>query len=132
MGLLRNIRLARDAARIAADGRYCVDGNEVALPRVDLREVKVISPEDGAGILAECQGRCKPGGCCVIRVVAEDSFEAAMRYERPLVMSFAKMKTILVAAIAMTLCLVGCKSGMLAPRAANCSRRRQWDRGKRP
>lgn len=89
MGLLRNIRLARDAARIAADGRYCVDGNEVALPRVDLREVKVISPEDGAGILAECQGRCKPGGCCVIRVVAEDSFEAAMRYERPLVMSFA-------------------------------------------
>ena len=89
MGLLRNIRLARYAARIAADVRYCVDGNEVVLPRADFRAVEVVSPEDGAAILAECQGRCKPGGCCAIRVVAEDSFEAAMRYERPLVMSFA-------------------------------------------
>lgn len=70
MGLLRNIRLAREAARIAADGRYCVGGNEVVLPRADFREVEVVSPEDGAAILAECQGRCKPGGCCAIRVVA--------------------------------------------------------------
>ena len=70
MGLLINIRLAREAARIAADGRYCVGGNEVELPRADFREVEVVSPEDGAAILAECQGRCKPGGCCAIRVVA--------------------------------------------------------------
>ena len=89
MGLLRNIRLARDAARIAANGRYCVGGNEVVLPRADFQEVEVVSPEDGAAMIAECQGRGKPDGCCAIRVVAEDSFEAAMRYERPLVMSFA-------------------------------------------
>ena len=89
MGLLRNIRLARYAARITAYGRYCVGGNVVELPRVDFRSVEVVSPEDGAVILAESKGCCNPGGCCAIRVVAEDSFEAATRYEHPLVMSFA-------------------------------------------
>lgn len=89
MGLLRNIRLARYAERIVADGHYCVGGNVVELPRADFRAVEVVSPEDGAAILAERKECCEPGGCCEIRVVAEDSFEAAMRYERPLVMSFA-------------------------------------------
>ena len=49
MGLLRNIRLARYAERIVADGHYCVGGNVVELPRADFRAVEVVSPEDGFG-----------------------------------------------------------------------------------
>ena len=89
MGLLENIRMAREAVRITSEGWYGVGGNRVSLPGTNFREVEVIRPDDGAAILADRQAFPESSADCTIRVVPEDSFQAAMRYERPLVMCFA-------------------------------------------
>ena len=89
MGLLKNIRMAREAVRITSEGRYGVGGNRVALSGANFREVEVIRPDDGATLLANRQACPESGDLCTIRVVPEASFQAAARYERPLVMCFA-------------------------------------------
>ena len=78
MGLLKNIRMAREAVRITSEGWYGVGGNRVALPGANFRAVEVIRPDDGATILANRQACPESGDLCTIRVFPEDSFQASV------------------------------------------------------
>ncbi len=86
---MNNIALAKEAIRITAEKRYQLNGTEILLPDADYTAVKVISPEQGAGLFGETLPPKPAHGGCTVRVTAEDSFEAAARLPDAMVLNFA-------------------------------------------
>lgn len=85
---MNNILIAKETKKIIKEGQYELNGEIIKLPSIDYRSVDVISPEIGEGLLlanAE-RGKVVLDNVCII---PEDSFQAAKRYDNPLVMNFA-------------------------------------------
>lgn len=85
---INNIEIANRTIKITSSGKYEVAGRTVRLPKLDFAETKVFSPDDGEKLLNEIHSK-NDGKICRIIVTTEDSFEAASRYNEPLVMNFA-------------------------------------------
>jgi uncharacterized protein (TIGR02452 family) len=83
------IQTARETMAITKAGRYSWKGEERVLPEGDFRAVEVVSPECGAELLGRDFSGAFQGEMCRIEVTEEDSFLAAARIERPLVLNFA-------------------------------------------
>lgn len=86
---MNNIAIGRETMRIISDCRYSINGKEVLFPEVDFNEVIVISPKDGEGLVKEDFSAYDTKKMCRVIVENADSFQAAKKYEHPLVMNFA-------------------------------------------
>ena len=86
---MNNISVAQETIRITAERKYTLNGAVVALPDVDLAEVKVMSPEEGQKLLEIDMSPFASDSMCRITINNKDSFEAGRAYENPLVMNFA-------------------------------------------
>ena len=109
---MNNIEIAKQTLQIIADRQYEVSGQSIHLPDYDYEDVVVYSPKDGAKLLESNIDRTgedigkndasetsdiskkndiqrQLGELCKLTITTEDSFQAARRYERPLVMNFA-------------------------------------------
>lgn len=85
---MNNILIAKETTKIIKERQYEVDGEIISLPDLDYESVEVISPKAGEELLSERQDT-KKAAACNISIVAADSFQAARRYDNPLVMNFA-------------------------------------------
>lgn len=88
------IKVAQDTIKITQNKKYTVGSNEVKLPELDYEKIIVYSPEDGAELIAgnvdEIRSMKNSGNSmCKIVITPEDSYQAAGRYNNPLVMNFA-------------------------------------------
>ena len=83
---MNNMAIAQESIKITKEQRYVLNGREIELPAADHSAVEVYSPERGIGLLSE---PIPQGTMCRICVTNEDSFQAARRYDHPLVMNFA-------------------------------------------
>lgn len=86
---MKLIQAAREAIGITKAGRYLWKGEERVLPEGDFGAVEVVSPECGGELLGRVFPRTRKGEMCQIEETEEDSFLAAARLERPLVLNFA-------------------------------------------
>ena len=86
---LKLIQAAREAVGITKAGRYLWNGEERFLPKGDFGAVEVISPECGEKLLGRDFSGALRGAMCRIEVTGEDSFQAAGRLGRALVLNFA-------------------------------------------
>lgn len=82
------ISVARETMEIIKKGQYEVEGEIIKLPEFDYENVDVISPKYGVELLSE-KGKNKKAVLKNVCIVPEDSFQAAKRYDNPLVMNFA-------------------------------------------
>jgi len=78
--------VAQDTLRILRDRKYEVGGKTVCLPDTSFEEVIAYDPECGEALIDVKKSPDRSGRIVVTR---EDSYEAAARYEKPLVMNFA-------------------------------------------
>lgn len=85
---MNNIAIAKETKKIICDGEYLLDGQVITLPLSDCANVKVYSPEAGDCLLRE-HTKVEEKRLYNISITAEDSFQAAKKYENPLVMNFA-------------------------------------------
>ncbi len=86
------IAIAKETKKIIRDGKYVVDGECIVLPEFNYSEVMVYSPEAGERLLREDMAEEKTAEektVADITITPEDSFQAASRFENPLVMNFA-------------------------------------------
>lgn len=81
------IAIGKETKKITKEGRYELNGHEVVFPEADLSAVKVYTPEAGEALLGTYPGEA--GKAPVIQITTEDSFQAARRFDHPLVMNFA-------------------------------------------
>ena len=88
-GRVNNIMTAKQTIDITSKGYYEKDGEKIMLPALDYDYVKVISPSDGESILEDDVTKYYRAEMCTFSVTNEDSFRAARRYEKPLVLNFA-------------------------------------------
>lgn len=86
---MNNIQIANETIRITAERRYETNGRTVELPDLDYKKTEVFSPEDGKSLLAEDISRYFGEKLCEIEVTCEDTFTAARRLDKPMVMNFA-------------------------------------------
>ena len=86
---MNNIQIANETIRITAGGRYELGGRTIELPNLDYKNVEVFSPEDGKVLLQEGISQYFGDRLCDIEVTCEDSFEAARRLDKAMVMNFA-------------------------------------------
>lgn len=86
---LKLIQVARETIGITKAGRYLWKEETRVLPEGDFGAVEVISPEYGAELLGRDYSGILKREMCRIEVTNEDSFLAAARLERPLVLNFA-------------------------------------------
>lgn len=82
------ISFAKETKRITKEGKYELNGTTIYLPKLDYTDVKVYSPEMGEHLL---NGHVPSvaNSANHIKIVAEDSFQAAGIFDNPLVMNFA-------------------------------------------
>lgn len=81
------IKIAKDTINITQAMKYELEGKTIFLPEMDYSDVTVYSPEMGKGML---QGAGTYNGqMCKFTITTEDSFQAAARYNKPMVMNFA-------------------------------------------
>lgn len=82
------ISFAKETKRITEEGKYELNGTTIYLPKLDYTYVKVYSPEMGEHLL---NGHVPSvaNSANHIKIVAEDSFQAAGIFDNPLVMNFA-------------------------------------------
>ena len=83
------IGIAKETIDITTKMEYILNGNVIQLPQVDYKRVVVYSPEDGEDLLGCDISEKYHEGFCHVSIVNEDSFQAARRFENPLVMNFA-------------------------------------------
>ncbi len=83
---MNNISIAKESIEITRAGGYSLGHRQVILPKLDLSAVEVCSPEEGEELIRKLRPE---GEMCRITVTAEDSFQAARRFENPFVMNFA-------------------------------------------
>lgn len=86
---MNNIAIANETMKITEEGAYMIGSRRVVLPRLDYKDVIVITPSDGEALLKEGISRCKGEKMCRITVVNADSFKAGRSFEKPLVLNFA-------------------------------------------
>ena len=86
---LKLIQTARETIAITRAGRYVWNGAERVLPEADYGAVEVVTPECGAELLGRDFAAALGGDMCRIEVTGEDSFQAASRFGRALVLNFA-------------------------------------------
>ena len=86
---MNNISIANQTIKITTNGFYLLDGQKIKLLPLDFAEVKVISPGYGRTLADSYAAMSKTGQMCSFKVTNEDSFKAASRYDKPLVMNFA-------------------------------------------
>jgi len=84
---MNNISIARETIKITKERKYTVNGITVELPDTDYSFANVYSPDEGKALIDIKPLQSKK--VCRIRITCEDSFQAAGRYDRPLVMNFA-------------------------------------------
>ena len=85
---MNNILIAKETKRIIKEGQYELAGDIIKLPAIDYGKVKVISPQLGEELLL-ANKETEKAVLNNICIVPEDSFQAAKRYNNPLVMNFA-------------------------------------------
>lgn len=81
------IAIANETKKITRNGCYDKDGHTIRFPQTDLSAVKVYTPEEGLALCAKYEGA--DGTVPAFEITTEDSFQAARRFEHPLVMNFA-------------------------------------------
>lgn len=86
---MNNIKIAQETIKITYDGKYTLSEKEIVLPKIDYKEAKVYSPEEGRELLNTDMPNKHNAEMCKINVTNEDSFQAAGRFENPFVMNFA-------------------------------------------
>ena len=86
---MNNIKIANETIKIISDGKYTVSEKTIALPNLDYKDALVYSPEKGKELLISDISEKPNDNLCKISVVNEDSFQAARRFENPLVLNFA-------------------------------------------
>lgn len=82
------ISVARETMRIIQEGKYVLNGTTAYLPKQDYTNVEVYSPETGERLLEQNTPNTEKTAHNIC-IVAEDSFQAAGRFDHPLVMNFA-------------------------------------------
>lgn len=85
---MNNIAIAKQTIKIMKERKYECDGKTINLPDVNFEESEVFTPEDGKKLI-EDRKRSDTSSSCVYRITNEDSFKAASKYEKALVMNFA-------------------------------------------
>lgn len=85
---MNNILIAKETLKIIKECQYEVAGEIIKLPEIDYESVDVITPQYGEKLLSENREN-KKAVLNNISIVPEDSFQAARRYDNPLVMNFA-------------------------------------------
>lgn len=85
---MKYIAIAKETKRITKEGRYMSGGTTIYLPEMDYTDVQVYSPEAGASLI-ENHVSDTARTANNISIVAEGSFQAAGRFDNPLVMNFA-------------------------------------------
>lgn len=89
---MNNIQIAKETLQIIQEKKYKLSDTdtEIILPDADYSEVKVYSVKETQQVLAEevCDYK-RRDSICKILITNEDSFQAAKRYEKTLVMNFA-------------------------------------------
>lgn len=85
-------QIANETIKITAARKYETGGKTIELPALDYKMVEVFSPEDGRKLLEEDISQYFGEKLCEIEVTGEDSFAAARRLEKPLVMNFANAR----------------------------------------
>ena len=86
---MNNIQIAQDTIKITNDRRYLANGREVIFDDIDVTKVIVITPEMGSELLAEDMSQYDSEPMCRISVVNDDSYNASVGLNEPLVMNFA-------------------------------------------
>ena len=86
---MNNIKIANETIKITSAGKYTVSEKTIALPNLDYKDALVYSPEKGKELLISDISEEPNDKLCKISVVNEDSFQAARRFENPLVLNFA-------------------------------------------
>ena len=86
---MNNIAIANETLRITKEGKYIFEGEEILFPDVDIKDVIVISPEDGESLTSDDYSYLKKNDLCNICIENKDSFEAGRKYDEALVMNFA-------------------------------------------
>ena len=83
---MNNISIANETLKIIKNGGYDLNGKEVKFPEGSYSAVWVYSPERLASVTLP---DLEKEELCRFEVINADSFEAAKKYEYPLVMNFA-------------------------------------------
>ncbi len=85
---MNNILIAKETKKIINEAQYEIGGEIIKLPAIDYGNVTVISPQLGEELILANSEKEKAAlnNVCIF---AEDSFQAARRYDNPLVMNFA-------------------------------------------
>lgn len=86
---MNNIAIARETMQIIKARRYECGGQEIVFPDVDFAAAEVITPEIGAELLQTDTAAYRQEAPCRITVTTEDSFAAAKRLQKALVLNFA-------------------------------------------
>ena len=81
------IKAAHEAIAITGDKKLEYLGHEIKLPDLDYTAVEVITPEAGKALLE--LPAPESGEMCRIEVTPEDSFQAASRFRKALVLNYA-------------------------------------------
>lgn len=85
---MNNILIAQETKKIIKEGQYKLAEEIIKLPEIDYEGVIVISPKAGEELL-DANKETEKAELNNVCIVAEDSFQAARRYDNPLVMNFA-------------------------------------------
>ena len=86
---MNSIKIANETIKITSAGKYTVSEKRITLPKIDYKDAIVYSPEKGKELLISDIAKEPNDKLCKISVVNEDSFQAARRFENPLVLNFA-------------------------------------------
>ena len=83
------IQIAKETIRISQEETYQADGLTITFPKANYDNVLVISPKMGEDLLAWDLSEKYQDKACDFEVCNADSYQAARRFERPMVMNFA-------------------------------------------
>lgn len=86
---MNNVQIANETIKITEEGRYEVGKKTIELPNFNYKKIEIFSPEDGKTLLEENISQYFGDKLCDIEVTCEDSFTAAHRLDKPIVMNFA-------------------------------------------
>lgn len=86
---MNNIQIANETIKITEECRYEVGKKLIELPDLNYKKTEIFSPEDGKALLEENISQYFGDRLCDIEVTCEDSFTAAQRLDKPIVMNFA-------------------------------------------
>ncbi|MCR5214539.1 MAG: TIGR02452 family protein [Eubacterium sp.] len=86
---MNNIFVAHETLEICKKRQYEVNGRIVTFPESDFEGVEAITPEMGKNLLGQELEFPEDGQMCRLSVINSDSYAAAHRYDKALVLNFA-------------------------------------------